>query len=244
MWIYLVDAEQLQDEKTGAELSERAYRLMDGCRRLKAGKCKSPGVRGTALAAGLAMQLAAIGFNGGKAVTGDDRDDPVKGYNCENLISLTAEAAVRVLENKGEVVDLAYSNGENGKPYLKQEQVIPAYVGAIPFFSISHSGKYAVVAISDRETGIDIQKRKKIDTTKLSSRFFTERESDMICSDPGLFFTFWTRKEAWGKCEGCGLGPALLKDFSDISGEMSASYKWSEYELPDGYALCVCEKIP
>ena len=71
----------------------------------------------------------------------------------------------------------------------------------------------------------------------------SERESDMICSDPGLFFTFWTRKEAWGKCEGCGLGPALLKDFSDISGEMSASYKWSEYELPDGYALCVCEKI-
>lgn len=229
MKIYLIDVEKLQDKNTGDELSERARLLIDDYRRLKADKCKSPVTRGPALGAGLALQLAAIGYT---------RDDQAE----NERIVLTAEEAVKVLDGYGEVIDLSYDLGDNGKPYLTQGQMIPAFKNHVPFISISHSGKYAALAVSDFETGIDLQKKKAVDTDKLSERFFTERESDEVRRDPEMFFWLWARKEAWGKCEGCGIGPALKKDLTDIHNGYSASYRWIEEELPEEYVLCVCEK--
>lgn len=231
MKIYLVDVEQLQDKITGEELSERASLLIDDYRRSKADRCKSPATRGSTLGVGLALQLAARG------VCSDDRAGSVP-----DIISVKAEKAVEILEGYRKAVDLKYCFGENGKPFLAPGQKIPAYENGIPFISISHSGKYVALTVSERETGIDLQERKNVSTDKLSGRFFTEKEAEEIRREPELFFTFWTRKEAWGKCEGCGIGPALLKDLTESGKEMSDAYRWYEYELPDGYALCVCEK--
>ncbi|MBO7356512.1 MAG: 4'-phosphopantetheinyl transferase superfamily protein [Lachnospiraceae bacterium] len=231
MKIYLVDVEQLQDKSTGEELSERASLLIDDYRRSKADRCKSPATRGSALGVGLALQLAARG------VCSDDRAGSVP-----DIISVKAEKAVEILEGYGKAVDLKYCFGENGKPFLAPGQKIPAYENGIPFISISHSGRYVALAVSERETGIDLQERKSVSTDKLSGRFFTEKEAEEIRREPELFFTFWTRKEAWGKCEGCGIGPALLKELTESGKEMSDAYRWYEDELPDGYALCVCEK--
>ncbi|MBP1585919.1 MAG: 4'-phosphopantetheinyl transferase superfamily protein [Lachnospiraceae bacterium] len=255
MKIYLVDVEQLQDKSTGEELSERASLLIDDYRRSKADRCKSPATRGSALGVGLALQLAArgvcsedpeIGYN--SRVIGYGSDDQA-GYGSDDragsvpeIISVKAEKAVEILEGYGKAVDLKYCFGENGKPFLAPGQKIPAYENGIPFISISHSGRYVALAVSERETGIDLQERKSVSTDKLSGRFFTEKEAEEIRREPELFFTFWTRKEAWGKCEGCGIGPALLKELTESGKEMSDAYRWYEDELPDGYALCVCEK--
>ncbi|MCR4791370.1 MAG: 4'-phosphopantetheinyl transferase superfamily protein [Lachnospiraceae bacterium] len=232
MRIYLLDVEKLQDEKAGEELSLRARDLIDDYRRSKADRCKSFSSRGSALGVGLVLQLAARGYV-------EDVSRAAKGIP----ISLDAEEAVRILERNGEAIKLAYSIENSGKPYLEPGQKIPADALGIPFISISHSGRYVVLALSYYEVGIDIQERKEINTEKISCRFFTEIESALIHRDPDLFFTFWARKEAWGKCEGGGLVPALQRDFSDISKGLSRYYIWSENNSPEGYALCVCEKL-
>ncbi len=232
MRIYLIDVEQLQDEKAGEDLQQRAGLLIDDYRRSKADQCKNAASKGSALGVGLALQLAARGYV-------EDVSRAANGIP----IALSSEEAVRILERNGEPIKLAYSIENSGKPYLEPDQKIPAGELGIPFISISHSGKYVVLALSYYEIGIDIQQRKNINTEKISGRFFTEKEAGMIHRDPNLFFTFWARKEAWGKCEGGGLVPALQRDFSDISKGLSRFYIWSENYSPEGYALCVCEKM-
>ena len=82
-----------------------------------------------------------------------------------------------------------------------------------------------------------------MNTEKISTRYFTDKETSLIHKDPNLFFTLWSRKEAWGKCEGCGIAAALQRDFSDVSKGLSRFYMWSENNAPSGYAMCVCEKM-
>ena len=232
MRLYLIDVEQLQDEETGRNLCERARDLIDVYRRDKADKCRSISARGLSLGVGLALQLAARGYV-------EDVARAAKGIP----IALTAEEAVRVLERNGEPIKLAYSIENSGKPYLEPGIDIPVGETGIPFLSISHSGKYVALALSYYEIGIDIQERKPINTEKISTRYFTEREAALIRRDPALFFTFWSRKESWGKCEGGGLVPGLHRDFSDLSKGLSRYYLWNENNNPEGYSLCVCEKI-
>lgn len=232
MRIYLLDVEQLQDENAGEALSGRARLLIDDYRRSKAEQCKNSSSQGSALGVGLALQLAARGYV-------EDVSRAAKGIP----IALTAEEAIRILERNGEVIKLAYSIENSGKPYLEPGLKIPAGELGIPFISISHSGRYVVLALSYYEIGIDIQQRKGLNTEKIAKRFFTEKEANLIHKDPNLFFTIWARKEAWGKCEGGGLVPAMQRDFSDISKGLSRFYMWSENYSPEGYALCVCEKL-
>ena len=232
MRLYLIDVEQLQDEESGRTLCERARDLIDSYRRDKADKCRSMSARGLSLGVGLALQLAARGYV-------EDVSRAAKGIP----IALKAEEAVKVLERNGEPIKLAYSIENSGKPYLEPDIDIPAGETGIPFLSISHSGKYVALALSYYEIGIDIQERKPINTEKISTRYFTEKEAALIGRDPALFFTFWSRKEAWGKCEGGGLVPGLHRDFSDLSKGLSRYYMWNENNNPEGYSLCVCEKI-
>ena len=232
MRLYLLDVEQLQDEEAGADLRDRARNLIDDYRRSKADQCKSIPARGLALGVGMLLQLAARGYV-------EDVSRAAQGIPIE----LTAEEAVRILARNGEVLKLAYSIENSGKPYLEPDLQIPAGDRGIPFISISHSGRYVALALSYYEVGIDIQMRKDMDTQKISSRFFTEKETGLIHKDSNLFFTLWSRKEAWGKCEGCGIASALQRDFSDVSKGLSRFYMWSENNAPAGYAMCVCEKM-
>lgn len=232
MRLYLLDVEQLQDERSGRALCEKAIDLIDDYRKDKAMQCRHFASKGTAIGVGLVLQLAARGYV-------EDVSRAEKGIP----IALKAEEAVRVLERNGEPIKLAYSIENSGKPYLEPGIDIPVGSTGIPFLSISHSGKYVALALSYYEVGIDIQERKPINTEKISNRYFTEREAVLIRRDPALFFTFWSRKEAWGKCEGGGLVPGLHRDFSDLSKGLSRYYMWNENNNPEGYALCVCEKL-
>ncbi len=232
MRIYLLDVSTLQDETAGAELCERARGLIDDYRGSKADQCKSIPARGLALGVGMLLQLAARGYV-------EDVSRAAAGIPIE----LTAEEAIRILARNGEVLKLAYSIENSGKPYLEPDIQIPAGERGIPFISISHSGKYVALALSYYEIGIDIQIRKDMNTEKISTRYFTEKETSLIHKDPNLFFTLWSRKEAWGKCEGCGIAAALQRDFSDVSKGLSRFYMWSENNAPSGYAMCVCEKM-
>ena len=104
----------------------------------------------------------------------------------------------------GATLDIAA--GEHGKPFLP---------GGEFFFSISHSAGAVLCAISDRETGADLQivTRAK---PPLMERFFADEEREYVLSAEdadGAFTEIWTKKESW--CKLSGLGLALpLKSFS------------------------------
>jgi len=85
-------------------------------------------------------------------------------------------------------------------------------------FNLSHSGKYALCALDDRETadhkvGCDIEQIAQAHH-KLAERFFTAEEYDYITAFPGeaeqtqAFYRLWVLKESFVKAtrEGMGLG--------------------------------------
>lgn len=84
----------------------------------------------------------------------------------------------------------------------------PRLSAGSPFFSLSHSGEYALLAVSDAPVGADIQLRKPL-RTNLLSRIATQEE---MASNMD-FFTLFTRKEAMMKASALGFS-LFPKSFS------------------------------
>jgi 4'-phosphopantetheinyl transferase len=89
-------------------------------------------------------------------------------------------------------------------------------------FNVSHSQNVAVYAVSERrELGIDVEAiRPDVIGEELAERFFSSRELAEFRSLPPEqrqegFFLCWTRKEAYVKARGSGLGIPL--DSFDVS---------------------------
>lgn len=106
--------------------------------------------------------------------------------------------------------DLNFSFNEFGKPFLEN--------GAL-YFNISHSNNLALLAINLKfELGVDIEwKKRKVNHLQIGERFFSAKEfSDLKSLPPEHqrqgFFNCWTRKEAYIKARGKGLG-IPLKEF-------------------------------
>ncbi|HZV33791.1 MAG TPA: 4'-phosphopantetheinyl transferase superfamily protein [Verrucomicrobiae bacterium] len=83
-------------------------------------------------------------------------------------------------------------------------------------FNLAHSEELAVFAMSRiRGIGIDVEKQRPIDDAEsIAERFFSAHESRQLKSLPAQkkqdgFFNLWTRKEAWLKATGEGLGEML-----------------------------------
>lgn len=102
-------------------------------------------------------------------------------------------------------LSLAYTYGENGKPFLKD------YGGVC--FSLSHSGKYVMSAFSNHEVGIDVQKHRGT-RFAMAERFFTD-EDNALLERLGAenanenFYRIWTVKESYMKLTGEGMRQGL-----------------------------------
>lgn len=166
-----------------------------------------------------------------------------KVLRCKNEMdkcrSLLAGYLLRMaLEKEGYAYDdLSFSKSENGKPLLESQPAV--------FFSLSHSGEYAVCAISDREIGVDIESRQK--------RLFEEDKENMLqavvekslskkeksiyfqcepSEQPALFLQYWTRKESYSKALGKGLG----FDFKCI--ETNTEHFWTKW-IDSAYCMSI-----
>jgi 4'-phosphopantetheinyl transferase len=83
-------------------------------------------------------------------------------------------------------------------------------------FNLSHSGRLGLVAVTHRrEIGVDIEEmRSDLSIKMIAERFFSRREIAMLAALPQArrlegFFNCWTRKEAFLKARGEGLGMPL-----------------------------------
>jgi 4'-phosphopantetheinyl transferase len=111
-----------------------------------------------------------------------------------------------VLSWKSEVniKEINIYKGEQGKPYLAD------YAN---YFNVSHSGDWVVLAISDQEVGIDIEKIRKVDF-RIAERYFSEEEKNKLFKLEGdkktkYFLDLWTLKESYLKLLGKGLTKSL-----------------------------------
>ena len=113
-------------------------------------------------------------------------------------------------------------------------------------FNLSHSGDWAILALSDHEIGCDIELFHRVDALRLGKTVFTERELDLIRQSPdrlGVFYRLWTRKEALLKCIGDGFHRAAKT--VDVSGG-SFSENGDVYDIQTqtfaDYSVSVCVK--
>ena len=142
--------------------------------------------------------------------------------------SLGAELLLYRAMNSGK--PFAYRLGENGKPYLEDGR----------FFSLAHSGSYAVCAVADSEVGVDIELPRE-GALKLALRFFTENEYRRIAesSEPNeLFCEYWVIKESYIKATGDGLRTPLR---SFEAAEKISDYRTAHF-CRDGYHIWLCVK--
>lgn len=140
-----------------------------------------------------------------------------------------------------------YEFGEWGKPSLKYQPNI--------YFSLSHSGDYAICSIGDKAIGNDIELIKH-GRLKVADRFFAREELDWMYAVQDeeeitrRMFRIWTMKESFLKATGKGIS-LPLGDFAVIVDEDKAKirvkhsynakfYHMKEYADIDGYRVAVC----
>lgn len=105
---------------------------------------------------------------------------------------------------------LEFAVGEHGKPRLAGR-----HAGMLEF-SLSHSGGLALIAVSTTTpVGVDVELVESMnDLDAVAQRHFAPEESQTLGRLDGdarldAFYRIWTRKEAYLKATGMGLGHAL-----------------------------------
>ena len=146
-------------------------------------------------------------------------------YRQENdrLLSIGAGFLISKFIGKKEIF-----SSKNGKLYAKD--------GC--FFNISHSGKYAIIGVSeDREIGIDIQ---LIDENNLKPIQYVSDESLPL----NEMFRLWSNKESLIKCLGANM--SIIKDVPGLPLKGVRTYLnekfYTDSTIFEGYSISVTLK--
>ena len=105
---------------------------------------------------------------------------------------------------------------ENGKPYFANG----------PYFNISHSGRYVLMAVSTSEVGVDIEEIKNRDMSSLV-RIFNEAEAKMI-KEHSDFYYLWCAKESLIKCMGLSVGK--VREIPSLPLNGMKTFKGKDYQ--------------
>ena len=116
-------------------------------------------------------------------------------------------------------LDTEINYTENGKPFKDGIK-----------FSLSHSGKYVLLATANGEIGTDIERIDKTQDLSIAKRIFAP--GDIINIDTYKFFSMFTALESYGKMTGSGLFSVLKTPMSEIKNVHSFSFS--------GYFISVC----
>ena len=113
--------------------------------------------------------------------------------------------------------DLEFTIGVHGKPALANQPACQ--------FNLSHSGEYALIAVSEAAVGADIERiRDKVDMAALLRRL---SETDLPDTTPALY-SRWTQREAKSKAAGGELFAAPRPDIYAL-----------DIPAPEGYAASI-----
>ncbi len=162
----------------------------------------------------------------------------------DRMQSLAAECLLRYAwRESGRPSDaFFYAYGRNGKPYFPQAPEL--------HFSLSHSGEYAMLAVSDAEIGCDVERIRHADE-RLLKRVLTpgELEAFPACGETARaerFTQLWVAKESYLKAcgEGLSVDPASIRIETEPAPKAYRSGDPVPYALSigalDGYFYAVC----
>ncbi len=160
-----------------------------------------------------------------------ERANKLKTLTRQRQFIITRACLKRILariSNK-QAPQIRLSHGERGKPHIDEQ-----FRGKPIYFNLSHSDKQSMIALTlGQELGIDIEKiQAHRDHRLLGRRCFSGREQSRLnrLRDDELyraFYACWTRKEAFIKAIGEGIGYGL--DKFDVSPDTEAG--WSRINL-------------
>lgn len=130
-------------------------------------------------------------------------------FEKDRRLCLAAGVALdRALKDRGlSEKDFLVSYGEFGKPYIKE---LPDFK-----FNLSHAGNLAVVAVSEKEIGCDIEMMGRY-SEAIVRRCFSADEQSYVNNSKDKYAAFtriWAAKESFLKALGIGLS-AKLPDVS------------------------------
>lgn len=166
--------------------------------------------------------------------------------------SLLGEALARMLLSSltGKPAGmLPLGRTEKGKPVLMDQNEL--------HYNISHSGDWVVVAISNHEVGIDVEKIRDPDY-RIAERFFSPLELGELNGLSGearknYFFDLWTLKESYLKLLGKGLTQSLgsftMTRRNDgfkiiLNGRIDDTIHFFQDQIDPEYRLSVCCRSP
>lgn len=122
---------------------------------------------------------------------------------------LTRRTALRILLSQYTDIsasEIEFIAGKNKKPELREDSFKIR-------FNVSHSGELILIAISDNEIGVDIERIESgFKYSDILIHGFNEQEINRIeeaADNRRLFFKLWTRKEALCKASSKGLDDEL-----------------------------------
>jgi phosphopantetheine--protein transferase-like protein len=160
---------------------------------------------------------------------------------------------------------IRYGYGPQGKPYLDcgimnnqrggglQEKPHMEGEGERLEFNLSHSGKYAVLAVSDQPVGIDVERMKKNRLSVAKRCFCPEEYEDIVQAGDEWqknirFLEYWTMKEAYVKRTGEGLRIPLnsfriLREDNGLSTVKGEGNLWfaTGFLEQGSYGVSVCQ---
>ena len=138
------------------------------------------------------------------------------------------EKALRFKNEKDQVRSLLASylmNQLSEEQLLHNEMGKPYYENG-PYFNVSHSGKYVMMAVSTREIGIDIEENVPKDMSLLT-KIFNEAEAKMI-KEHADFYYIWCAKESLIKCMGSSI--SHVKEVPSLPFNGIKTFKGKDYQ--------------
>ncbi|MGM9813743.1 MAG: 4'-phosphopantetheinyl transferase superfamily protein [Candidatus Enteromonas sp.] len=160
----------------------------------------------------------------------------------DKRLGLGAGLLISYLRKKEGIKDEILYN-EYGKAYFSNAKIK---------FNLSHSGDYAVLAVDEREIGVDVEKDRP-HVEGIEAKVFTLKEQESLAllskeERKAAFLRYWTEKESYLKYTGVGLSKPLTSvDFSSYAKkedfaflEADPALYFHHYAFEKGYGLCVC----
>ena len=138
------------------------------------------------------------------------------------------EKAMKYKNEIDQIRSLASSylvNSLSSEPLLFNDMGKPFFENG-PYFNISHSGKYIVMAVSNKEVGVDIEENVEKNMSSLI-RIFNEVEAKMI-KEHADFYYLCCAKESLIKCIGSSI--SHVKEIPSLPLNGLKTYKGKDYQ--------------
>lgn len=162
-------------------------------------------------------------------------DNMMELYIIENYRDVYPQFSGRELTDRLAMDCLAEYGIEADEIYRTAKE--KPYVEADVHFSVSHSGDYFVCIIADCPVGIDVQERRKTAAVKIAERYFTKSEQEYVeRNGEDGFFRLWTRKEAYSKLTGEGIGELMRR--TDVL--YREDVEFTDFQIEDGMYCSCC----